>query len=65
MKLKPYLCFACFPKDEKRTDITIVMDRVPKWLMFLCWVFRKRESEKTDAAKGDYIGNNGSHVFDP
>ena len=45
MKLKPYICFACFPKDEKRTDITIVMDRVPKWLMFLCWIFRKKESE--------------------
>lgn len=24
-----------------------------------------RESEKTDAAKCDYIGNNGSNVFDP
>lgn len=46
MKLKPYLCFACFQKDEGKKDITIVMDRVPKWLMILCWMFRKKESEK-------------------
>lgn len=49
LKLKPFLCFACFPKDEMRTaSITVVMARVPKWLMFLCWVFRKRESEQKE-----------------
>lgn len=45
MKLKPYVCFACFPKDNGKEDTIIIVDHVPRWLMILNWIFRKRDSK--------------------
>ena len=56
-------CAKCKFKKECRSlsDWELTCEEVER----IAKDYQQRESEKTDVAKGSYIGNNRSHVFDP